>query len=85
MVIKVSGSAYLLSVTSLTVNTYCHQGTWQTMDIKVTENDFPNDNDIYHSEELRSHISTNDEGDENERQVFPQFNSNAKFVRFIWS
>jgi len=29
----------------------------------VVDNDFPNDNDSYHSEELRSPISTDDEGD----------------------
>jgi len=47
----------------------------------VVENNFPNDNDIYHFEEIRNPISTNDEDDGNGRQVFPQFNSNAKFVR----
>jgi len=31
----------------------------------VDENDFPNDNDNYDSEELRSLISTDDEGDRN--------------------
>jgi len=51
----------------------------------VAENDFPNDNYSYHYEELRSPISTDDEDDGNRRQVFPQFNSNANFVRFTWS
>jgi len=45
----------------------------------VAENDFPNDNDIYHFEELKSPISTDYESDQNGRQVFPKFNSNAKF------
>lgn len=51
----------------------------------VVENDFSNDDDTYHFEEPVSLASTNDEGDGNARQVFPQFNSNAKFVRFTWS
>jgi len=36
----------------------------------VAENYFPNDDDSYHSEELRSLISTDNEGDGNGRQVF---------------
>jgi len=41
------------------------------MSINVEENDFPNNNDNYHSKELRSLINTNDEGDGNGMQVFP--------------
>ena len=48
----------------------------------AVENDFPNDNDSYHSEELRSLVGTDDESDGNRRQVFLHFNSNVKFVRF---
>jgi hypothetical protein len=55
------------------------QGTSINVEENVDENDFPNDNDNYHSEKLRSPISTDDEGDGNGRQVFPQFNSNAEF------
>jgi hypothetical protein len=55
------------------------QGTGINVEENVDENDFPNDNDSYHSEELRSPISTDDEGDGNGREVFPQFNSNAEF------
>jgi hypothetical protein len=36
----------------------------------IAKNDFPNDNDSCHSKELRSHISTDDEGGGNGRQVF---------------
>jgi hypothetical protein len=36
----------------------------------IAENDFSNDNDSCHSEELRSHISPDDEGDGNGIQVF---------------
>ena len=39
-------------------------------------------NDNYHFEELKSPISINNEGGGNGRQIFPQFNSNTKFVRF---
>jgi hypothetical protein len=55
------------------------QGTGINVEENVDENDFPNDNDSYHSEELRSPISTDDEGDGNGREVFPQFNLNAEF------
>jgi len=55
------------------------QGTSINVEENVDENDFPNNNDSYHSEELRSPISTDDEGDGNGREVFPQFNSNAEF------
>jgi len=90
MVIEVSNCACLLLVRTLTVNTHYHLGLWQTLDINVeenvVENDFPNNNDSYHSEKLMSPISIDDEGDGNERRVFPQFiNSNAKFIRFTWS
>jgi len=37
----------------------------------VVEDDCPNNYNSYHFEELRSYISTDDEGDGDGRQVFP--------------
>jgi hypothetical protein len=46
---------------------------------KRTTTDVIDDDDLYHSEQLKSPISTDDEDDGRGRHVFPQFNENARF------
>ncbi|MCI21472.1 hypothetical protein A2U01_0042640, partial [Trifolium medium] len=46
---------------------------------KTTTTDALEDEDLYHSEELTSPISTDDEDDGSEKLVFPQYNESARF------
>jgi hypothetical protein len=55
-------------------------GNASQVNIEMSEpNEVCSDNDSYVSEELRTPISTDDEGDGNRNIVYPQFNENAGF------
>jgi len=61
-------------------DSYCEVGNGSQVNIEMSEpNEACSDNDSYVSEELRSPISTDDEGDGDRNIVYPQFNENAGF------
>jgi hypothetical protein len=56
-----------------------NEGIRIELDQNVDQDEVVGDNDSYHSEDPKTPVSSEDEFDSNNRQVFPQFDANAQF------